>query len=178
MDLTLLPATAATLDAELADEPARLSGLLGVAVTEWPPIGGEWDRGAMAYHRRLIDAGAAPEWGAVYLAVEGRLVGCAGYHGPPDHSGEVEIGYSVCFGDRRRGIATAAVSRLCQLARDRGCSSVRATTTASNLGSLGALRRNGFVETDRRADRWSSDPGGGATGPTPVTVILHLALNR
>jgi hypothetical protein len=95
------------------------------------------------------------------LIANNRLVGSAGFFGPPDEEGEVEIGYSVCLVDRRRGIATAAVAALCELASARGCASIRARTTADNLGSIAVLERNTspsppvpFATTD--VSSWSS----------------------
>lgn len=44
------------------------------------------------------------------------LVGTAGYKGPADETGSVEVGYSVVPSQQRRGYATEAVSRLIERA--------------------------------------------------------------
>jgi [ribosomal protein S5]-alanine N-acetyltransferase len=80
---------------------------------------------------------------------EERLVGSAGFFGPPDDAGEVEIGYSVCRSERRKGIGTAVVAELCGIASERGCASVRAETTEENVASIAVLQRNQFVEVSR-----------------------------
>ena len=96
----------------------------------------------------LDDAAHDPRWGAFCVVVDGRLVANAGFFGPPDVSGEAEIGYSVCLVARRRGIATAIVAELCRRAAELGCASVRAHTREDNAGSVGALVRNGFTMAD------------------------------
>jgi ribosomal-protein-alanine N-acetyltransferase len=142
MQVRVVPVTAAALDAELAGSRERLAEALGVQVGEWPPEGGQWDRDAVVFFRQRLEE--AQTWGPAYLIAEGRLVGSAGFFGPPDEQGEVEIGYSVCRADRRRGIATAAVAAMCELASARGCASIRARTTADNLASIAVLERNHF----------------------------------
>ena len=83
------------------------------------------------------------------MIADDRLVGTTGFFGPPDEAGEVEIGYSVCRSERRRGIATSAVAELCALAIAGGCASIRARTTADNVGSISVLEHNGFSESAR-----------------------------
>jgi RimJ/RimL family protein N-acetyltransferase len=140
--------TAAALDAELAGSREQLADVLGVQVTEWPPEGGEWDRDAVEFFRRQ---GVDLTWGPSYVVGDGLLVASAGFFGPPDADGEVEIGYSVCRTQRGRGIATAAVAELCGRAASGGCTSVRARTTADNVASIAVLERNRFVEVARDA---------------------------
>ena len=147
VEITLVPVTVAALDAELGGSREQLADVLGVQITEWPPEGGEWDRDAVEFFRRQVDDGGFDSsWGPSYIVGDGSLVGSAGFFGPPDAAGEVEIGYSVCRTARRRGIATAAVSQLCGRAASGGCASVRARTTADNVASIAVLERNLFVE--------------------------------
>ena len=147
--ITLLPVTADTLEAELGRDLTALARCLQVSVDEWPPIGGEWDLGAMRFFKnRLDDPSLDPRFGPSYVIVAGALVGHAGFFGAPDEDGEVEIGYSVCESHRRRGVATAVIAELCRQAADLECSSVRARVLSDNLGSIRALQRNGFGATD------------------------------
>jgi len=142
--------TVAALDAELGGSRQQLAEVLGVRIAEWPPEGGEWDRDAVEFFRRQVDDGGFDRsWGPSYIVGDGSLVGSAGFFGPPDAAGEVEIGYSVCRTERRRGIATAAVGQLCGRAASGGCASVRARTTADNVASIAVLEGNRFVEAAR-----------------------------
>ena len=150
--ITLLAITTDTLEAELQGDLAALAARLGVAVDEWPPIGGEWDLEAMRFFRGLLeDRAADARFGPCYVVIDSALVGHAGFFGPPDERGEVEIGYSVCESHRRRGIATAVIAGLCERAADLGCSTVRAHVRADNVASIRSLVRNGFVAVDDAA---------------------------
>ncbi|MFM2072519.1 MAG: hypothetical protein RLZZ623_2782 [Actinomycetota bacterium] len=162
MDIVLTPVTAASLDAELSADLGRLSLCLGAEVSEWPPLDGEWDLAAMQYVRSLIDGPNLDlRFVPCYVVAEGVLVANAGFFGPPDRAMEVEIGYSVCRGNRRRGVATAVVGELCRRAWALGCTSVRARVRPDNVGSISALRNNGFVE--------------GSSAPDDEFVVLTLA---
>ncbi len=145
MQIVLVDVTEPILDADLAGDRHRLETLLDARVAEWPPVGGEWDTDAMGMFRRLLgEQGFHPLWGPKYVVVDGRLVGSAGFFGPPDDQSEVEIGYSVCASERRRGIATATVAELRTIATQSGAQSLRARTTTTNTASLLTLQRNGF----------------------------------
>ncbi len=75
------------------------------------------------------------------------LVGSGGFKGPPDHSGMIEIGYGTLARYRRRGFAAEAVSALTAFALELPeVKTVEAECRPDNLGSLGVLRRSGFVE--------------------------------
>jgi RimJ/RimL family protein N-acetyltransferase len=156
IEVVLIPLNAAALDAELSGDARALANCLDVVVDEWPPNGGEWDRDAMRFFRRLIDDPAFdPRFGPHYVISDGALVGSAGFFGLPDEHLEVEIGYSVCERDRRRGVATATIAELCARAAAFNCATVRARVRCDNIGSLKSLVRNGFVE----ASRATSDHG-------------------
>ena len=147
VDVILIPLNAAALDAELSGDVDALAECLGVAVDEWPPTGGEWDQDAMRLFRRLIDApDFDARFGPHYVISGGALVASGGFFGPPDEHGEVEIGYSVCEGMRRRGVATATIAELCRQAAVLHCTAVRARVRLDNIGSLRSLERNGFIE--------------------------------
>jgi len=53
------------------------------------------------------------------VVAEGTLVGETGFHGPPDQSGTVEVGYGVLPSWRGQGIATEATRALISHAFDR-----------------------------------------------------------
>jgi ribosomal-protein-alanine N-acetyltransferase len=84
------------------------------------------------------------------------VVGHAGFHGPPDARGMVEVGYTVLEAHRRRGFATAALAVLVREAASRGATVVRASVSPDNDGSLAVVRRLGFVEVGRQ---WDDEDG-------------------
>jgi ribosomal-protein-alanine N-acetyltransferase len=150
--IELVPVHVAALQAECEGDLHALAEALGVTVGEWPPLGGEWDRDAVEFFREaLAEHGDVGPFGARYVVGDGALIGSAGFFGPPDDAGAVEIGYSVCTTHRRRGVATAVVGMLCDLAARHGAHSVIAHVRPDNLGSLRALAHHDFAEvpTDR-----------------------------
>jgi RimJ/RimL family protein N-acetyltransferase len=74
------------------------------------------------------------------------VVGTAGFHGPPDEDGRVELGYGVEPAHRRRGLATEVVAALLEWARGQGVSRFRATIAPTNIPSLAIVRAFGFRE--------------------------------
>lgn len=125
--------------------------------------------------RMLLDAYAAMDvapddrspWWVYGIVVGGRLVGDAGFHGPPPPDGpvEVEIGYSVVPALRGRGIATRACGLLLAHAWRNGAERVRADVDADNpygSASRAVLRANGFRPT-ARGDVAVGAPGTAAT---------------
>ena len=145
MALELRWISAPSLDAELANDRDRLATEIGATVTEWPPDGGEWDRDAMRFFRQAIDDPSFDRlWGPAYVVDDGRLVASAGFLGPPDDGGEVEVGFSVCRCERQRGVGAATVALLCELASQKGCRSIRARTTMENTPAVATLQHNAF----------------------------------
>ncbi len=160
--LSLHAATLEHVRAELED-PGRLALLLDAAVSaNWPP--GEYDRDAQEYFRARLEAGGAAVegWYGWYAVKEAdregprALVAAAGYLGPPDASGAVEIGYSVLPEWRRRGYASEIVEALVARAFSQpGVRRVVAHTTAANLGSAAVLLRCGFRQLGAGRDAGS-----------------------
>jgi len=150
--LFLVAATLRHVEAEL-EGSASLAALLGAAVPpSWPP--GEYDRDAQEYFRTRLAAASPADagWFGWYAITESApftsptLVAAAGFLGPPDEDGSVEIGYSVVPEARGLGLATEAVKALVAWALRNGASRVIAHTTRSNGASVAVLRRCGLVE--------------------------------
>jgi RimJ/RimL family protein N-acetyltransferase len=81
------------------------------------------------------------------------VVGKAGFHGPPDASGMVEIGYAIDPLRRRRGYARAAVEVMLQHARSRPeVRTVRASISPDNHPSLNLVAQYGFVAVGEQID--------------------------
>ncbi|WP_447007389.1 GNAT family N-acetyltransferase [Saccharothrix isguenensis] len=90
-------------------------------------------------------------------ADSGAVVGHAGFHGPPDESGTVEIGYAVDPAFRRRGYARAAlVELLRRAAAEPDVRTVRATIGPDNTASLATIAGFGFVEV---GEQWDDEDG-------------------
>lgn len=87
----------------------------------------------------------------------GVVVGRAGFHGPPDESGMVEIGYAVDPPYRRQGYARAALEALlARAAEEPSVRRVRASISPDNTPSLRLVAQYGFVEV---GDQWDDEDG-------------------
>jgi [ribosomal protein S5]-alanine N-acetyltransferase len=149
---------AAALAALVDGDLAQASAAAGVALTEYfvtPDAVRLW-------RMRLDQIGADPESGrwiarAAVAEPEGVVVGHAGFHGPPDSAGMVEVAYSVDPAHRRRGYATAMLRELLRRAADEpGVTTVRATISPDNAGSLATVAGFGFV---RNGEQWDEEDG-------------------
>ena len=148
--LLLTPATEEQLMAELLS-PAALSRALSVEVTgEWPPE--FYDADAVRYtleHMRANPGHA--DWGFYYVVLPAStnqpatVIGAAGFKGPPDTKGEVELGYGIVPAQQRRGYATEAVRGMTKFAfEDARVQKVVGQTIPSLVGSIGVLEKAGF----------------------------------
>jgi RimJ/RimL family protein N-acetyltransferase len=80
-------------------------------------------------------------------------VGRAGFHGPPDDDGMVEVGYSIDPAHRRRGYARAALRALLERAAgDPAVTTVRASVAPGNVPSRDLVLGEGFVEVGSQID--------------------------
>ncbi|KUN39553.1 acetyltransferase [Streptomyces olivochromogenes] len=88
---------------------------------------------------------------------EGTVVGYAGFHGPPDEAGMVEIGYSVDPAQRRRGYARAILAALMRrAAADARVRTLRVTISPDNAASLATIAGFGFTEV---GEQWDEEDG-------------------
>lgn len=75
----------------------------------------------------------------------GRVIGSAGFFGPPDADGEVTIGYGMVEPEWGQGYGTQAVARLVEICRAHGgVTAINADTDPDNIGSQRVLEKNGF----------------------------------
>lgn len=155
LELTPLPVESA---AALPDDREAASRALGSELSpEWP------DPNLHGVLRRHAGASAGTEHFGVWVMIErnsGRAVGDIGFHGPPDESGTIEIGYSVTPSCRRRGYATEAANAIVEWARSQpGIHDVVAGCDPNNLPSIRTLERAGFQRTGEANGemRWSHD---------------------
>lgn len=102
---------------------------------------------------------SAAAWvtGVIWDVEEKTVVGRAGYHGPPDEHGMVEIGYAVDPAYRRRGYARAALELLLQRAADEpAVTTVRVTITPDNTASSSLTAQYGFIAV---GEQWDDEDG-------------------
>lgn len=153
-----------SLPALAAEEQSatELCAVLGVSPpVDWPPLFN--DRETRAWFRQQLEADPnVSGWQGYYVvaSIDGvdTLVGSAGYKGPPDAQGMVEVGYSIIWGYHRRGIATAAVGMLIERAfADQRVASVTAETPVHFAGSRALLEKCGFVHVGNRTDPEEGD---------------------
>lgn len=94
------------------------------------------------------------QWGMFHIILRetGEVIGDIGFHGPPDETGTVEIGYGIVEQYRGRGLAGEATVAICGLAWSRPeVTRIIARTDEDNAASGGVLRHAGFRE-DRVAN--------------------------
>lgn len=91
--------------------------------------------------------------GAIWDPDRRLAVGRAGFHGPPNAAGMVEVGYAVAPDHRRQGYARAALEALLdRAAREPGVRTVRASIGPDNVASLALAAQYGFVEVGEQWD--------------------------
>lgn len=96
---------------------------------------------------------AAGPWIVRAVVVDHEVVGHAGFHGPPDEHGTVEVGYTVVPELRGRGHASAALQALLvRAAADPDVRVVRASVAPDNAASLAVVRRAGFRHVGEQED--------------------------
>lgn len=128
-------------------------------------------RRTWAMRAEQVSLGLAPaDWvtGVVVDATTGQAVGLAGFHGPPDPDGLVEIGYSVDPAWRGRGVATAALRVLLdRAAAEPSVRTVRLSIAPGNTASERIAERAGFVRVGEQVD---PDDGLELVWERPVTL--------
>ena len=113
-------------------------------------------------------ASAAWVTGVIWDEQAQAAVGRAGYHGLPDHSGMVEIGYAVDPACRRRGYARAALEALLQrAAREPQVKVVRVTIGPDNTASSALASQYGFAKV---GEQWDEEDG--------LEIIYEVAASR
>jgi RimJ/RimL family protein N-acetyltransferase len=132
--------------------------------------GPEW-RGTWRRRSEQVEqdpASAAWVTGVIWDEQQQVAVGRAGYHGAPDQSGMVEIGYAVDPAYRRRGYARAALEALLQrAAHEPQVKTVRVTISPGNAASYALASQYGFAEV---GEQWDEEDG--------LEIIYEVAASR
>lgn len=128
------------------EEAARIASGIPGAQDRWAE--GFPRREDAAPAARVVAAIADPGPFTAYKLVpgtHGRVIGTAGFFGPPDASGKVTIGYGMVEPEWGKGYATAAVARLVAICRAHGgVTVINADTDVDNIASQRVLEKNGF----------------------------------
>jgi RimJ/RimL family protein N-acetyltransferase len=153
--MMLEPASAAFVRALDAGERTAAERALDVRIE------GDWFDGPedwLQLRARQLDADPALSAWLLHVMVLSEesartMVGHCGYHGRPDPTGMVEVGYQVGPPYRRRGYAIEAVRGLIDNAfAHPGVSRVRASISPDNTASLGLVAKLGFVRVGEQID--------------------------
>ena len=144
------------LRALLGGDLAAASTLIGAPVPTF--FAGEGWLWRLRLAQIEADPASAPWYvRAAVTRAERVVVGHAGFHGPPDADGMVEIGYTVAPALRGRGYGHAIVAALLdEAARESAVRVVRASISPTNAPSLALVGRAGFM---RMGEQWDDEDG-------------------
>ena len=104
---------------------------------------------------QVVEDPASAAWitGIVWDPERELAVGRAGFHGPPDADGIVEVAYSVDPAHRRKGYAKAMLRALLERAdADPAVTAVRASIRPDNVGSKATIAGFGFKKIGEQWD--------------------------
>ena len=149
--------TPAFIEAVLADRREEASFELSIELPDEFPRPGE--RRFLEYRLRQMREDARVEiWCPSVVVLDGRMIGHAGYHGPPganstQNPDAVEFGYTIYPEWRGKGYATQAAITLMDLAEARaGIRHFVLSVSPENDPSLAIVRKLGFVKTGEHMD--------------------------
>ena len=152
LDLTVM--SPGLMRALLAADWGQAGRLLGAGIpAEWR--GEYWQWLGQRPDQAEADPSVVP-WLPRVLLLRGTgerpgVVGEAGFHGPPDAAGRVEIGYMVLAAHRRRGYAEEAARGLMSWASaEHGITLFRASISPGNTASLNLIHKLGFTLMGRQ----------------------------
>ena len=136
-----------------------------------PYLAGQECRGVWQVRAvQVVDDPESAAWvtGVVWDPERRLAVGRAGYHGPPDARGMVEVGYSIDPRYRRQGYARAALRALIERAeREPGVTTFRATVSPDNAPSRDLVLSEGLVEV---GEQWDDEDG--------LEIVYEVAVSR
>lgn len=149
--------TPAFIEAMLDDRRDEATQLLDVELPDEFPREGERRFLAMRL-RQMREDERFETWCPSVVVLDGRMIGHAGYHGPPGQNSTqnpdaVEFGYAIYPEWRGRGFATQAAVMLMDLAEERaGIRHFVLAVSPENEPSLAIIRKLGFVRTGEQMD--------------------------
>lgn len=156
--IEIIPLGPAALAALAAGDRAAAEAAAPVPLG--PTLAGPHHRPLWQRRDRQVRADpAAADWvtGVVWDPERAVAVGRAGFHGPPDGAGMVEVGYEIDPPYRRQGYARAALRLLlARAAREPAVRVVRASVRPDNTASLALVTEHGFVPV---GEQWDDEDG-------------------
>ncbi|RCG25270.1 N-acetyltransferase [Streptomyces reniochalinae] len=159
-----------TMSALLKGGLTEAGRVAGVPLTEYFVT----DEARWLWRYRLSQMAADPghaRWMLRQAVVDdsGPVAGHAGFHGPPDEVGMVEIGYCIAPDFRRQGYARSALIELLRRASaETAVTTVRATMSPDNVASLATISGLGFVEV---GEQWDEENGREIVFEVPVRRV-------
>jgi RimJ/RimL family protein N-acetyltransferase len=154
--IELVPMTREFIEAALAGRHDQAAALLGIEIP--PEFPSEGEKGFLGLRlRQMSEDERFRTWCPHAVVLDGRMIGHAGYHGPPgvnsvENPDAVEFGYRTFPAHRGRGYATQAATKLMEMARERGIEQFVLSVAPDNEPSLAIVRKFGFVQTGERMD--------------------------
>jgi [ribosomal protein S5]-alanine N-acetyltransferase len=107
--------------------------------------------------RQMADDRRAVGWLVHAVTIQDVVVGHAGFHGPPDDDGLVEVAYTIIPEQRGRGYAAAALrALLARAAAEEDVRTVRAAISPHNEASLHIVEAAGFAQV---GEQWDDEDG-------------------
>jgi ribosomal-protein-alanine N-acetyltransferase len=155
--IELRPMTPAFIEAVLEDRRNDAAALLDLELPDEFPREGE--RRFLALRlRQMREDQRFQTWCPSVVVLDGRMIGHAGYHGPPGvnstrNEAAVEFGYVIYPEWRGRGYATQAARMLMDQAEGlAGIHRFVLAVSPDNDPSLAIVRKLGFVRTGEQID--------------------------
>jgi [ribosomal protein S5]-alanine N-acetyltransferase len=145
------------LEAVLAERREEAAEVLEIELPDEFPTEGERRFLGMRL-RQMHEDVRYQQWCPHVIALDGRMIGHAGFHGPPGSNAAqaadaVEYGYKIFPAWRGRGYATQAATMLMDLAEEwAGISHFVLSVAPDNEPSLAIVRKLGFVRTGEQMD--------------------------
>jgi ribosomal-protein-alanine N-acetyltransferase len=138
------------LESLAAGDAAAAGEALGLEIpADFTPREGFW----ASFATKLRAAPSSAGWHVYAVARDDVIVGDAGFKGPPDADGAVEIGCAILPEHRRNGYALAAARLLLERAAGAPAARlVRAEVVESNAASVAVLAKAGFQLDGERID--------------------------
>lgn len=165
--LTWYKLSAEALEALANRDLNRAVALLGIQLDSFFST----DKATWMWHYRLNQTrqdSRTLDWIAQVAVLDDQVIGYAGFHGPPDADGVVEVAYSVVPFYRGRGYAKVMLHYLVQRAQaDPAVKTVRASIRPDNAASLATIRPFPFVLV---GEQWDEIDG--------LELIFDLAVKK